>query len=117
MFLDNNWYSLQAKEHILTDSDPLRVLDCFLLSEYLLDPVMNIKDLKTNNRVSFIDGTQGMSALQKAVENKDCQVAFGLYPVTPEQLFDLADNNQIMPPKSTWVEPKLCMGMTVYKIM
>ncbi|NQY67125.1 MAG: DUF1015 family protein, partial [Flavobacteriales bacterium] len=78
---------------------------------------MNIKDLKTNNRVSFIDGTQGMSALQKAVENKDCQVAFGLYPVTPEQLFDLADNNQIMPPKSTWVEPKLCMGMTVYKIM
>ncbi|NQY08567.1 MAG: DUF1015 domain-containing protein [Flavobacteriales bacterium] len=117
MFLDGNWYSLTAKDKILTDSDPLRVLDCFLLSEYLLGPVMDIKDLKVNNRIDFIDGTQGMEALQAAVENKDAKVAFGLYPVTPEQLFNLADNNQIMPPKSTWVEPKLCMGMTVYKIM
>ena len=115
MCLGKNWYSLSIKPEYIRKDDPVGSLDAQLLSELILDPILGIKDLKTDDRVSFIEGTKGMKGIQQQINSGKGKVAFALYPVSIEQLKRVADTNNIMPPKSTWIEPKMRSGLTVYE--
>lgn len=114
MFLDGEWYQLKFKKDIQT-SDPVKNLDVSILQDYLLDPVLNIKDPRTDNRIDFIGGIRGLKELERRVE-KDMEVAFSLYPTSIEELFQVADANLLMPPKSTWFEPKLRSGLFIHRL-
>jgi uncharacterized protein (DUF1015 family) len=116
MFLNGNWYSLIAKKDTYDPDDPIGSLDAYILSKNLLDPVLGITDPKTDERVSFVGGPEGMKGLRKATIKRECMVAFGLYPVSTEQLKAVADAGKIMPPKSTWIAPKLRSGFTIYEM-
>jgi uncharacterized protein (DUF1015 family) len=116
MYLGGKWYSLTLKPSFINDADPVGVLDAALLSEHILAPVLGIQDLKTDKRVVFVNGTKGMEELKNHVDGGKMKVAFGLYPVVMEQLKRIADNHCIMPPKSTYIEPKLRSGMLVYSL-
>ena len=116
MYLNKKWYSLNAKQEIYNDRHPLKILDAYILNEYILSPILNIKDLKTDKRVSFVNGIKGMEELKKKVDSGENQVAFGLYPVSMQQLKNIADTNNIMPPKSTWIEPKMRSGLVIYSL-
>jgi uncharacterized protein (DUF1015 family) len=116
MYLGGKWYSITLKDEFINDADPVGVLDAALLSEHILSPILNIHDLKTDKRVVFVNGTKGLEELKNHVDGGKMKVAFALYPVVMEQLKRIADNNCIMPPKSTYIEPKLRSGLVVYSL-
>lgn len=116
MYLDGKWYSLTAKKGTYNDNDPIGILDAAILSEHILAPVLNITDLKTDKRIAFVSGIKGMEELKNQVDSGRMKVAFGLYPATMEQIKKIADTGNIMPPKTTWVEPKLRSGLVVYSL-
>ncbi len=111
MYFGESWYSLTIKDEFIDNDNPVGCLDAQLLSTLVLSPILGIHDLKTDNRVNFIEGTKGMEALQESVDSNIAKVAFGFFPVSIDQLKRVADTNNIMPPKSTWIEPKIRSGL------
>ena len=114
MYLQGNWYSLMAKPGTWKDNDPIGVLDVTVLSQHILEPVLNIRDLRTDKRIDFVGGIRGLGELERRVNSGEMAVAFAMYPVSMQQLMDIADNDLIMPPKVTWFEPKLRSGLVVH---
>jgi len=115
MYLDKQWYILTARKDTYTH-DPIGVLDVTILSNNVLDKLLDIKDQRTDKRIDFVGGIRGLGELEKRVNSGEMRVAFSLYPVTIQQLFDIADSGQVMPPKSTWFEPKLRDGLLTHLI-
>lgn len=116
MYIDNKWYSLTAKEGTYNDSDPIGVLDVTILSNLVLDKIFDIKDLRTSKRIDFVGGIRGLGELKKRVDSGEMAVAFALYPVSLDQLINIADTGNIMPPKTTWFEPKLRSGLVIHEL-
>ena len=116
MYLEGKWYQLIAKPHTYDDSNPIKALDVTVLSESILKPILNIVDLRTDERIDFVGGIRGLKELEKRVDSGEMKVAFALYPVSMQQLIDIADSGEIMPPKTTWFEPKLRSGLIVYSL-
>ena len=116
MYLDGKWYSLTAKAWTFDDSDPIGVLDVTILSNLVLDELLWIKDLRTDKRIDFVWGLRGLWELKRRVDNWEMKVAFALYPVSMKQLIDIADTGNIMPPKTTWFEPKLRSWLVIHKL-
>ena len=116
MYLDGKWYSLTAKEDTFDNNDPIGVLDVTILTREVLDPILNIRDLRTNNRIDFVGGIRGLGELKKRVDSGEMAVAFALHPVSMDQLINIADSGKIMPPKTTWFEPKLRSGLVVHEL-
>jgi uncharacterized protein (DUF1015 family) len=116
MYLDNTWYKLVAKEGTYNDTDPIDVLDVTVLSKYILGSLLDITDLRRSKRIDFVGGIRGLGELQKRVDSGEMAAAFALYPVSMKQLIDIADSGQIMPPKTTWFEPKLRSGLVIHKL-
>ena len=116
MYLGGKWYSLKARDGRYDDSDPIGVLDVTILSNLVLDRILGIKDLRTDKRIDFVGGIRGLGELQKRVDEGGMKVAFALYPVSMGQLTDIADSGMIMPPKTTWFEPKLRSGLTIHTL-
>lgn len=116
MYLDGSWYALQSKAGTYDDNDPVGILDVTILSEQVLKPLLNIQDLRTDKRIDFVGGMRGLQELERRVDGGEMKVAFALYPVSMKQLIDIADSGQIMPPKTTWFEPKLRSGLIVYSL-
>lgn len=114
MYLDGNWYSLRAKKGTYNDLDPIGVLDVTILSQHILDGILGIKDLRTDKRIDFVGGIRGLGELKKRVDSGEMKAAFALYPVSMQQLINIADSGNIMPPKTTWFEPKLRSGLVVH---
>jgi uncharacterized protein (DUF1015 family) len=113
MYLAGKWYSLTARPGTYDDNDPIGVLDVTILSKLVLDP-LDIKDLRTSERIDFVGGIRGLGELQKRVDSGEMKAAFALYPVSMKQLITIADTGNIMPPKTTWFEPKLRSGLVVH---
>ena len=116
MYLSGKWYSLRAKEGRYDDNDPIGVLDVTILSNLVLDRILGIKDLRTDKRIDFVGGIRGIGELARRVDSGEMAVAFALYPVSMKQLVDIADSGNIMPPKTTWFEPKLRSGLAIHKL-
>ncbi|MCB0381248.1 MAG: DUF1015 domain-containing protein, partial [Flavobacteriales bacterium] len=116
MYLNKKWYLLKTKEELISNKNIIQNLDTKILSDHVLNPILNIKDLKTDDSIFFIEGTKGVEGLKKVVDSGKAKVAFGLFPVSIEQLKAVADANEIMPPKSTWIEPKMRSGLTIYDL-
>lgn len=116
MYLEGEWYKLTAKEGTYNDSDPIGVLDVTILSNQLLAPILDIQDLRTSKRIDFVGGIRGLGELKKRVDRGEMKVAFALFPVSMQQLIDIADSGNIMPPKTTWFEPKLRSGLVIHKL-
>jgi len=116
MYLENKWYSLTPKKGIVNDKEPVGSLDASILTEHILSPILGIHDLKTDKRIGFIPGIKGMEELKYQLDQGLAKVAFGLYPVAMSQLKLIADTNNIMPPKTTWVEPKMRSGLVIYSL-
>ena len=116
MYLDGKWYKLNAKEGTYNDADPIGVLDVTILSEHVLDKMLGIEDLRRSKRIDFVGGIRGLGELKKRVDSGEMAVAFALYPVSMQQLIDIADTGNIMPPKTTWFEPKLRSGLVIHKL-
>lgn len=116
MYLGGRWYSLEAKEGRYDDSDPIGVLDVTVLSSLVLDKLLGIKDLRTDKRIDFVGGIRGLGELKRRVDSGEMKVAFALYPVSMRQLIDIADSGNIMPPKTTWFEPKLRSGLAIHSL-
>jgi uncharacterized protein (DUF1015 family) len=114
MYLDGKWYSLTAKDGTYNDNDPIGVLDVTILTEQILSPILDIQDLRRSKRIDFVGGIRGLGELKKRVDGGDMKVAFALYPVSMQQLIAIADSGNIMPPKSTWFEPKLRSGLVIH---
>lgn len=115
MYLDKQWYILSSRKGTFTD-DPIGILDVTILSNNILDKLLDISDQRTDKRIDFVGGIRGLKELEKRVDSGEMKVAFSLYPVTIEQLFNIADNGKVMPPKSTWFEPKLRDGLLTHLI-
>lgn len=116
MYLGGEWYSLTAKPGTYDDHDPIGVLDVTILSNLVLDKILDIKDLRTSKRIDFVGGLRGLGELKRRVDNGEMKVAFALYPVSMKQLIDIADSGNIMPPKTTWFEPKLRSGLVIHSL-
>ena len=116
MYLGGEWYKITIKKGMYNESDPVASLDAAILQEHLLDPVLGIKDPRVDERIKFIGGIRGMDELEKLVNKEGFAVAFSLYPTTMEQIINVADAGAIMPPKSTWFEPKLRSGIFTHKL-
>ncbi len=116
MYLDGTWYSLTAKAGTYNDADPIGVLDVTILSNLVLDKILDIKDLRTSKRIDFVGGIRGLGELKRRVDSGEMKVAFALYPVSMKQLIDIADTGNIMPPKTTWFEPKLRSGLVIHSL-
>ena len=116
MYLEGKWYSLTARPGRYDDSDPIGVLDVTILSRLVLDKILGIKDLRTDNRIDFVGGIRGLGELSRRVDSGEMKVAFALYPVSMDQLMRIADSGSIMPPKTTWFEPKLRSGLAIHKL-
>ena len=116
MYLDGKWYSMTAKEGTYDDNDPIGVLDVTILSNLVLDKFLDIKDLRTSKRIDFVGGIRGLGELSKRVDSGANEVAFALYAVSMKQLIDIADTGNIMPPKTTWFEPKLRSGLVIHAL-
>jgi uncharacterized protein (DUF1015 family) len=116
IYLEGVWYRLTAKEGTYDDNDPIKVLDVSISSTYILDEVLGIKDLRTDKRIDFVGGIRGLGELKKRVDSGEMKVALALYPVAMEQIMNIADNGKIMPPKTTWFEPKLRSGLIIHKL-
>lgn len=116
MYLEGKWYSLTAKAGRYDDNDPIEVLDVTILSNLILDNILGIKDLRRDTRIDFVGGIRGLGELEERVDSGEMAVAFSLYPVTMKQLIDIADSGNIMPPKTTWFEPKLRSGLVIHTL-
>jgi uncharacterized protein (DUF1015 family) len=116
MYLDGNWYKLTSKPDTYNDADPIGILDVTVLSQQILEPILNIKDLRTDKRIEFVGGLRGLGELEKRVNSGEMKVAFALFPVTMKQLIDISDSGLIMPPKVTWFEPKLRSGLVLHAL-
>lgn len=116
MYLEGAWYSLTAKAGRYDDSDPIGVLDVTILSNLVLDGILGIKDLRTDKRIDFVGGIRGLGELKRRVDSGEMKVAFALHPVSMRQLINIADNGRIMPPKTTWFEPKLRSGLAIHTL-
>ena len=114
MYIGGKWYSLTAKKGNYNDADPIGVLDVTVLSQLVLDQILDIKDLRTSTRIDFVGGIRGLEELKRRVDSGEMAAAFALYPVSMQQLIDIADSGNIMPPKTTWFEPKLRSGLVVH---
>lgn len=116
MYLDGEAYSLTAKSDTYDDNDPIDGLDVTILTKQVLDPILDIRDLRTDNRIDFVGGIRGLGELKKRVDSGEMVLAFALYPVSMDQLINIADSGKIMPPKTTWFEPKLRSGLIVHEL-
>lgn len=116
LYLDGKWYSLTAKPGTYDDHDPIGVLDVTISSNLILDEILGIKDLRSDKRIDFVGGIRGLGELKKRVDSGEMKVALALYPVSMKQLMDIADTGNIMPPKTTWFEPKLRSGLVIHKL-
>lgn len=116
LYVDGRWYSLTAKPDTYDDSDPIGVLDVTVSSRFILDDILGIKDLRSDKRIDFVGGIRGLGELKKRVDSGEMRVALALYPVSMKQLMDIADSGNIMPPKTTWFEPKLRSGLVIHKL-
>ena len=116
MYLDGNWYSLVAKPGTYNDNDPIGVLDVDISSRLILDELMGIKDLRSDKRIDFVGGLRGLGELKRRVDSGEMRWALALYPVSMQQIMDIADSGKIMPPKATWFEPKLRSGLVIHKL-
>lgn len=117
MYLGGEWYKMTAKEGTYDDNDPIGVLDVTILSNNVLDKVLDIKDLRTSKRIDFVGGIRGLGELQRRVDSGEMKVAFALYAVSMQQLINIADSGNIMPPKTTWFEPKLRSGLVIHELI
>ena len=117
LYLSGKWYSLTAKEGTYDDNDPIGVLDVTISSNLILDEIIGIKDLRSDKRIDFVGGIRGLGELKKRVDSGEMKVALALYPVSMKQLIDIADSGNIMPPKTTWFEPKLRSGLVIHKLV
>ncbi len=115
LYINKQWYKLIAREGTYSE-DPIGILDITILQNNILDPLLNIKDQRTDTRIDFVGGIRGLEELEKRVDSKDMVLAISLYPVSIQQLFDIADSGNVMPPKSTWFEPKLRDGLLTHLI-
>ena len=113
MYLNGKWYKLTAKPHTYDDNDPINGLDVTVLTKYVLEPIFDIQDLRRSKRIDFVGGIRGLGELERRVDSGEMAVAFALYPVSMEQLMTIADTGNIMPPKTTWFEPKLRSGLVI----
>ena len=116
MYIDGKWYSLTARKGTCNDSDPIGVLDVTVLTEKILTPLLDIQDLRRSKRIDFVGGIRGLGELKRRVDSGEMKVAFALYPVSMKQLITIADTGNIMPPKTTWFEPKLRSGLVIHKL-
>ena len=116
MYLGGKWYSLTAKEGTYDDEDPIQCLDVTVLSQTILSPVLDIQDLRKSKRIDFVGGIRGLGELKRRVDSGEMKVAFALYPVSMKELMDIADTGNIMPPKTTWFEPKLRSGLLIHSL-
>lgn len=116
LYLDGRWYSLTAKEGRYDDTDPIGVLDVTVSSNLILHDILGIKNLRTDKRIDFVGGIRGLEELKRRVDSGEMAMALALYPVTMKQLMDIADSGNIMPPKTTWFEPKLRSGLVIHKL-
>ena len=116
LYLDGKWYALNAKEGTYDNTDPIGVLDVDISSRLILDEILNIKDLRSSNRIDFVGGLRGLGELKRRVDSGEMRAALALYPVSMQQIMDIADSGKIMPPKATWFEPKLRSGLIIHKL-
>lgn len=116
LYLDGEWYSLTAREGTYDDNDPIGVLDVTISSDYILRDILGITDLRSDKRIDFVGGIRGLGELKDRVDSGEMRVALALYPVSMQQLIDIADTGNIMPPKTTWFEPKLQSGLAIHKL-
>ena len=116
LYLGGKWYSLTAKPGRYNDNDPIGVLDVTISSNLILDQILGIKDLRSDKRIDFVGGIRGLGELKRRVDSGESRVALALYPVTMQQIIDIADSGNIMPPKTTWFEPKLRSGLVVHEL-
>ena len=116
LYLDGEWYSLTAKAGTYDDNDPIGVLDVDISSRLILDDILGIKDLRSDKRIDFVGGLRGLGELKRRVDSGEMRMALALYPVSMQQIMDIADSGKIMPPKATWFEPKLRSGLVIHKL-
>ena len=116
LYLDGEWYSLKAKEGTYDNSDPIGVLDVDISSRLILDEILGIKDLRSSDRIDCVGGLRGLGELKRRVDSGEMRTALALYPVSMQQIMDIADSGKIMPPKATWFEPKLRSGLVIHKL-
>ena len=117
MYLSGNWYSLTAKPGTYDDHDPIGVLDVTISSNLILDEILDLRDLRSNKRIDFVGGIRGLGELARRVDSGEMRVALALYPVSMQQIIDIADSGNIMPPKTTWFEPKLRSGLVIHELI
>ncbi len=117
LYLSGKWYSLTAKKGTYDDNDPIGVLDVSISSKLIVDEILNIKDLRSSDRIDFVGGLRGLKELKKRVDSGEMKTALALYPVSMQQIMDIADSGNIMPPKATWFEPKLRSGLCIHKLV
>ncbi len=117
LYLSGIWYSLTAREGRYDDSDPIGVLDVTISSNLILDDILGIKDLRSDKRIDFVGGIRGLGELKRRVDSGEMRVALALYPVSMQQIIDIADSGNIMPPKTTWFEPKLRSGLIIHELI
>ena len=116
LYLDQHWFSLKAKEGTYDNNDPIGVLDVDISSRLILDEILNIGDLRSSQRIDFVGGLRGLKELKRRVDSGEMRAALALYPVSMQQIMDIADSGKIMPPKATWFEPKLRSGLVIHKL-
>jgi uncharacterized protein (DUF1015 family) len=116
MYMDGQWYSLKAREGIVDETDPVARLDVAVLQDNILHPLLGIENPRVDKRIDFVGGIRGMEGLEKRVDSGECKVAFSCYPTSIEHLMAIADAGEVMPPKSTWFEPKLRSGLVIHSL-
>lgn len=116
LYVGGKWYSLEAKPGTFNENDPIGVLDVDISSRLILDEILNIKDLRSDKRIDFVGGLRGLGELKRRVDSSEMKMALALYPVSMQQIMDIADSGNIMPPKATWFEPKLRSGLVIHKL-
>ena len=116
LYLDGEWYSLTPNEGTYNDNDPIGCLDVTVSSDLILRDILGITDLRTDKRIDFVGGIRGLGELKRRVDSGEMRMALALYPVSMKQLIDIADTGNIMPPKTTWFEPKLRSGLVIHKL-
>jgi uncharacterized protein (DUF1015 family) len=117
LYLGGKWYSLTAKPGTYNDNDPIGVLDVTVSSNLILNEILDIKDLRSDKRIDFVGGIRGLGELKRRVDSGEMKAALALHPVSMKQLIDIADSGNIMPPKTTWFEPKLRSGLVIHKLI
>ena len=116
LYLEGRWYSLTAREGTYDDNDPIGVLDVTISSDHILRDILGITDLRSDKRIDFVGGIRGLEELKRRVDSGEMAVALALFPVSMDQLINIADTGNIMPPKTTWFEPKLRSGLVIHKL-